>query len=120
MTGAGKAAERAALLAAIAKEHLAVETLSRRNCDDLDFHDLAVWQLKAALEAAFEAGRRGRGGHERAENCLSQRRGSTAEMGLIYKAWDTDHGIWLVATPDSRSLFSKSLRRVLITCPRRL
>lgn len=45
------------LLAAIAKEHLHLETLETRNSDSLDFHDVAVWGVKAALEAAYEAGK---------------------------------------------------------------
>ena len=43
----------------IAKEHLGLETLKTRKSDGLDFHDLAVWQVKAALEAAYQAGREG-------------------------------------------------------------
>jgi hypothetical protein len=33
-----------------------VETLKTRNSDDMDFHDVAVWAIKAALEDAFIAG----------------------------------------------------------------
>lgn len=44
------------LISDIAKEHLYIETLETRNRDCLDFHDLSVWQIKKALEAAFEAG----------------------------------------------------------------
>jgi hypothetical protein len=40
----------------IAKEHLRVPTLETRKSDSLDFHDLAVWQLRAALHAAYQAG----------------------------------------------------------------
>ena len=40
----------------IAKEHLRVPTLETRKSDSLDFHDLAVWQLRAALEAAYQVG----------------------------------------------------------------
>ncbi len=42
----------------IAKEKLGLDTLATRKMDELDFHDMSVWQLKAALEAAYEAGRR--------------------------------------------------------------
>ena len=31
-------------------------TLETRRSDSLDFHDVAVWQVKEALEAAYEAG----------------------------------------------------------------
>ena len=40
----------------IAREHLGIETLEERKSDRLDFHDLAVWQIKKALEQAFAAG----------------------------------------------------------------
>ena len=40
----------------IAQTLLGLETLETRNSDRLDFHDLAVWNIKAALQAAFEAG----------------------------------------------------------------
>ena len=41
----------------IAAGHLGIETLVTRKSDSLDFHEVSVWSLKAALEAAFEAGR---------------------------------------------------------------
>ncbi len=44
------------LLAAIAKEQLRIDTLETRNSDSLDFHDVAVWSVKAALEAAYRLG----------------------------------------------------------------
>lgn len=44
----------------IAQKHLRIETLETRNSDGLDFHDVAVWNIKDALEAAFEAGRKAR------------------------------------------------------------
>ncbi len=40
----------------IAHEHLHIETLETQNRDRLDFHDLAVWSIKSALEAAYAAG----------------------------------------------------------------
>ncbi|OJF92780.1 DUF6900 domain-containing protein [Pararhizobium antarcticum] len=46
-----------ALILEIATRHFFVETLETRNSDRLDFHDVAVWALRAALEDAFEAGR---------------------------------------------------------------
>jgi hypothetical protein len=33
-----------------------IETLETRRSDSLDFHDVAVWCLRDALEAAFNAG----------------------------------------------------------------
>ncbi|MCA0441498.1 MAG: hypothetical protein LCH71_13575 [Proteobacteria bacterium] len=40
----------------IAQKHLGIKTLQTRHADSLDFHDTAVWCLKDALEAAFNAG----------------------------------------------------------------
>lgn len=45
----------------IAREVLAIETLESRHSDELDFHDTAVWTLREALAAAYEAGRASRG-----------------------------------------------------------
>jgi hypothetical protein len=44
------------LFAAIAREHLGIETLETRNRDSLDFHDVSVRGVSAALKAAFDAG----------------------------------------------------------------
>lgn len=44
-------------LTQIAKKHLDIETLDTRHSDGLDFHDIAVWCIKDALQAAFEAGK---------------------------------------------------------------
>ena len=51
-------ATRDALLRDIAERHLSLETLETRKSDSLDFQDQAVWSIRSALEAAFEAGRR--------------------------------------------------------------
>ena len=40
----------------IAANHLDIETLATRNADSLDFHDVSVWGVRAALEAAYRAG----------------------------------------------------------------
>ena len=44
------------LLTHIAQQHLRIETLETRKLCCLDFHDVAVWCLREALEAAFNAG----------------------------------------------------------------
>jgi len=49
--------EAQATLEEIARKHLGIETLATRKSDSLDFHEVAVWSLKDALEAAFRAGR---------------------------------------------------------------
>jgi hypothetical protein len=43
-------------LTVIARKHLGVPTLKARRSDSLDFHDLSVWQIRAALNAAYVAG----------------------------------------------------------------
>jgi hypothetical protein len=52
-------AARDALILEIAQRQFRLETLETRNWDRLDFHDVAVWAIRAALEEAFEAGRAG-------------------------------------------------------------
>jgi hypothetical protein len=49
---------REALILGIAQRQFFIETLETRNRDRLDFHDVAVWAIRDALEEAFEAGRR--------------------------------------------------------------
>ena len=44
------------LLTQIAQSKLGIETLETRKSDGLDFHDVAVWCLRDALEAALNAG----------------------------------------------------------------
>ena len=51
-------AQRDALILEIAQRQFRLETLETRIWDRLDFHDVAVWAIRAALEEAFEAGRR--------------------------------------------------------------
>lgn len=43
-------------IAEIARVHLRIETLEARRHDSLDFHELSVWSISAALEAAYLAG----------------------------------------------------------------
>jgi hypothetical protein len=47
----------AKILKDIARKHLRVETLETQKSDRLDFHEVAVWDIEAALKAAFEAGK---------------------------------------------------------------
>lgn len=46
----------------IARTTLDIETLETQRSDRLDFHDVAVWSLKAALEAAYQAGQQAAAG----------------------------------------------------------
>ena len=41
----------------ITREVLDLPTLDPRCRDALDFHELSVWQIRQALEQAYEAGR---------------------------------------------------------------
>ena len=43
-----------ATLEQIAREKLGIATLETQRSDSLDFHEVAVWQLRAALEAAAD------------------------------------------------------------------
>ena len=45
------------ILSDIAHQHLGIATLENRNRDSLDFHEVSVWQIKTALEAAYQAGK---------------------------------------------------------------
>ena len=44
------------VISAIAQRYLRLETLETRKRDSLDFSDQAVWCIKEALEAAYQAG----------------------------------------------------------------
>ena len=55
-TAAAAKAPIEALLLEIVAKHFCLETLETRNSDGLDFYDVAVWSIRAALEAAFAAG----------------------------------------------------------------
>lgn len=48
----------AQIIPKIASDYLNIKTLATRKSDSLDFYDVAVWQVKAALEAAYHAGAR--------------------------------------------------------------
>ncbi len=41
----------------IAQEELDIETLSIRNSDYYDFHEVSVWSLKETLMKAYELGK---------------------------------------------------------------
>ncbi len=40
----------------IAQKHLFIQTLDTQHSDRSDFHDVAVWCIKSALQAAYDAG----------------------------------------------------------------
>lgn len=44
------------LIVNIAERHFGIKTLETRKSDRLDFYDVAVWNVKDALEEAFAAG----------------------------------------------------------------
>ena len=48
------------LFTAIAREHLSIKTLRPRGLDQLDFHEVSVWQVRRALLTAYEAGQKAR------------------------------------------------------------
>ncbi|MEG3639292.1 DUF3489 domain-containing protein [Magnetococcus sp. PR-3] len=47
---------KAKLFGQIAQDHLFIDTLETRNSDSLDFHNVSVWGIQNALEAAYKAG----------------------------------------------------------------
>ena len=49
--------KKLAVLERIALEFTDVPTLETRHRDTLDFHDVSVWGLLRALDAAYEAGK---------------------------------------------------------------
>ena len=49
-------------LTQIARTALDIETLETQRSDRLDFHEVSVWGLKAALEAAYQAGQQAAAG----------------------------------------------------------
>lgn len=55
-TAPAKAPSDALLLEIATKHFHTIETLENQNSDRLDFHDVAVWAIRAALEAAYAAG----------------------------------------------------------------
>ena len=55
-TTPAKVPSEALLLEIAAKHFHSIKTLETRNSDQLDFHDVAVWAIRAALEAAYAAG----------------------------------------------------------------
>ena len=65
-------AARDAVLLEIAERHFFLETLETRNSDSLDFHDSAVWAIRSALLAAFEAGRRAGAANTQAQSSKDQ------------------------------------------------
>ena len=55
-TTPAKAPSEALLLEIATKHFHTIQTLETQNSDRLDFHDVAVWAIRSALEAAFAAG----------------------------------------------------------------
>lgn len=75
------------LVESIALDHLFIETLQTRHRDSLDFHDVSVWGVKSALQAAFDAGLRAADGapkqpvrHSRKANGTHPANGSAAAL----------------------------------------
>ena len=57
----------ASLLEQIARQHLLVQTLRTQHADRLDFHEVSVWGIEAALQAAFAAGQQAAASQPQAE-----------------------------------------------------
>lgn len=48
---------REQIISQIALKHLRIGTLETQKSDSLDFHQVAVWSVREALAAAYDAGR---------------------------------------------------------------
>lgn len=48
--------DRDNIIQEIATRLLGIKTLETRRRDSLDFHEVSVWNIKKALQAAYEAG----------------------------------------------------------------
>jgi hypothetical protein len=48
------------LLRELVRRHFHIDTLETRDRDSLDFHEVAVWSVRTALEEAYRAGRAAR------------------------------------------------------------
>ena len=56
-TNVNEAEVRDEQLAKLAKQYLSIAVLDPRNSDSLDFHEVAVWDVKKALILAYEMGK---------------------------------------------------------------
>jgi len=45
------------IISQIAAKHMRIKTLETQKSDSLDFHQVAVWSVREALMAAYDAGR---------------------------------------------------------------
>lgn len=48
--------DRYEIVKQIAKEYLHIDDLTERKSDDLDFHEVSVWNVEAALHKAYSQG----------------------------------------------------------------
>lgn len=46
------------VVARIARKNFGIKTLETRHNDSQDFKEVAVWEIRAALKEAYEAGRK--------------------------------------------------------------
>jgi len=75
-------------LEAIAKTILDIPTLEARNSDRLDFHEVAVWQVRKALRKAYMAG------YEAAVTDLDPERVEPEDGCPRCGETNTDHLVW--------------------------
>lgn len=87
----------------IAAKSLDLETLETRSSDSLDFHDTAVWQIKEALEAAYQAGKKDAGKIKKAPKKIEAEQITRDEDAKGYQD-----------EKDPRYLFSTTERALLI------
>lgn len=73
-----------ALLTEIATQNFRLSTLETRHSDELDFHSVAVWSIRAALRSAYLAG-----------YAASMRAVRGKETPLPTEHHTMIHGVWL-------------------------
>ena len=89
------------ILSQIAREHLGIPTLETRRADQLDFHDIAVWQVVAALKAAYDAGSQASG--QPSAPRLPSRFDAYEIHGI--REFDEGHGKFSEQVPDDEAEF---------------
>lgn len=68
----------------IAKKYLSVKTLKTQNSDSADFHDLAVWQIKSALKAAYKLGQSSQEPVEESKKPIKENKTSNSKVEEAY------------------------------------
>lgn len=77
-------------LTEIARTHMGIPTLATRRSDHLDFHNVSVWGVTNALEAAFAAGERNARSNNACDSIKANAMANT--LPIRYDAYEI-HGV---------------------------